>query len=140
MFSEKSFEGIVPHKQKIKSGEAVLRFYSTFFSLTKKDSYRLIGHWKLTSLPKYGAVDGGFAFQAGPESPTGDKPVIYFFATRSGREIQALFDSVCRAGEAVLGQESHTGTYFNGNRPYACYVITSNSPSSPICMKFFANL
>ena len=110
--SEQSFQGIVPHKQKIKSGEAVLRFYSTFFSLTKKDSYRLIGHWKLTSLPKYGAVEGGFAFQAGPESPTGDKPVIYFFATRSGREIHALFDSVCRAGEAVPGQQTHSGTYF----------------------------
>ena len=99
----------MPHKQKIKSGEAVLRFYSTFFSLTKKDSYRLIGQWKLTSLPKYGAVNGGFAFQAGPESPTGDKPVIYFFATRSGKEIHTLFDSVCRAGELGLRQESHSG-------------------------------
>lgn len=99
----------MPHKQKIKSGEAVLRFYSTFFSLTKKDSYRLIGHWKLTSLPKYGAVNGGFAFQAGPESPTGDKAVIYFFATRSGKEIHALFDSVCRAGELGPRQESNSG-------------------------------
>lgn len=109
---EKSFEGIVPHKQKIKSGEAVLRFYSTFFSLTKKDSYRLIGHWKLTALPKYGAVDGGFAFQTSPESPTGDKPVIYFFATRAGREIHALFDSVCRAGEGLPRQYSQSGTLF----------------------------
>lgn len=105
---EKSFEGIVPHKQKIKAGEAVLRFYSTFFSLTKKDSHRLIGHWNFTSLPKYGAVDGGFAFQAIPESPTGDKPAIFFFATRSGKEIHALFDSVCRPGEVGKRQDSHS--------------------------------
>ena len=100
----------MPHKQKIKAGEAVLRFYSTFFSLTKKDSHRLIGHWNFTSLPKYGAVDGGFAFQAIPESPTGDKPAIFFFATRSGKEIHALFDSVCRPGEVGKRQDSHSGT------------------------------
>lgn len=106
---EKSFQGIVPHKQKIKAGEAVLRFYSTFFSLTKKDNYRLIGHWKFTSLPKYGAVEGGFAFQARPDSPTGDKLLTYFFATRSGREIQQLFDNVCRAGEVMPNQEFQSG-------------------------------
>ncbi|XP_022804318.1 uncharacterized protein LOC111341591 [Stylophora pistillata] len=102
---EKSFEGIVPHKQKIKAGEAHLRFYATFFSLTKKDSYRLIGHWKFTALPKYGAVEAGFAFQASQESQSGDKLMTYFFATRAGKEIHALFDSVCRAGEVVPGQE-----------------------------------
>lgn len=110
LFAEKSFTGIVPHKQKIKSGEAVLRFYPSFFSLTKKDSHRLIGHWKFTSLPKYGAVEGGFAFQAVPESPNGDKSLIFFFATRSGREIHTLFDSVCRAGEDGIRQDSHSGT------------------------------
>ena len=98
----------MPHKQKIKSGEAVLRFYNTFFSLTKKDNYRLIGNWKFKALPKYGAVEGGFAFQARPESPTGDKLFTYYFATRSGKEIQVLFDSVCRAGEAV--PECQSGT------------------------------
>lgn len=105
---EKSFSGIVPHKQKIKSGEAVLRFYPSFFSLTKKDSHRLIGHWKFTSLPKYGAVEGGFAFQAVPDNPNGDKSLVFFFATRSGKEIHALFDSVCRAGEVGIRQDSHS--------------------------------
>lgn len=107
--SEKSFEGIVPHKQKIKAGEAHLRFYATFFSLTKKDSYRLIGHWKFTALPKYGAVEAGFAFQASQESQSGDKLMTYFFATRAGKEIHSLFDSVCRAGEVVSGQECLSG-------------------------------
>ena len=106
---EKSFEGIVPHKQKIKAGEAVLRFYNTFFSLTKKDNYRLIGHWKFTALPKYGALEGGFAFQARPDPLSGDKLLTYFFATRSGREIQQLFDSVCRADEMVPSQECQSG-------------------------------
>ena len=110
LFTEKSFSGIVPHKQKIKSGEAVLRFYPSFFSLTKKDSHRLIGHWKFTSLPKYGAVEGGFAFQAVPDNPNGDKSLVFFFATRSGKEIHALFDSVCRAGEVGIRQDSHSGT------------------------------
>lgn len=99
----------MPHKQKIKAGEANLRFYNTFFSLTKKDNYRLIGHWKFTALPKYGALEGGFAFQARPDPLSGDKLLTYFFATRSGREIQQLFDSVCRADEMVPGQECQTG-------------------------------
>ena len=100
LFAEKWFEGIVPHKQKIKSGEATLRFYREkgFFSLTKKDSYRCTGKWDLKDLPKYGAVDGGFAFQTAAGTNTGVAN-IYYFATRAGKEIHQLFDSVCRAGE-----------------------------------------
>ncbi|KAL9973371.1 hypothetical protein ACROYT_G019822 [Oculina patagonica] len=124
---EKAFQGIVPHKQKIKAGEAVLRFYSTFFSLTKKDNYRLIGHWKFTALPKYGAVEGGFAFQARPDSPTGDKLFTYFFATRSGREIQQLFDNVCRGSEVEPNQEfqsdaNQPGTSDEENKPQPSFL------------------
>ena len=88
----------------------MLRFYSSFFSLTRKDNYRCIGLWKLKALPKYGAVDGGFAFQDGGETHgAGGNPVIYFFSTRSGKEIHALFDSVCRAGEITQSQEAQQG-------------------------------
>ena len=97
---EKSFEGIVPHRQKIKSGEAKLRFYgqSAFFCLSRKDNFKCIGRWKLVDLPKYGAVDGGFAFET-IDSNSNDKKSMYFFSTSKGKEIHQLFDSVCRIGE-----------------------------------------
>lgn len=58
-------------------------------------------------------MEGGFAFQARPDSPTGDKLFTYFFATRSGREIQQLFDNVCRGSEVEPNQEFQTGTDTN---------------------------
>lgn len=97
---EKAFEGIVPHKQKIKSGEATLRFYSqsSFFCLSHKDNFKCIGRWKLVDLPKYGAVEAGFAFET-TDSNSNDKKSMYLFGTSKGKEIHQLFDSVCRAGE-----------------------------------------
>lgn len=100
-YLEQSFDGIVPNKQKIKSGEATLRFYKDFFSLTRKDNYRLIGKWKFVDLPHYGAVYGAFAFGV----KEGGETCIYYFATKHGRELHQLFDNVCRG--SVAGTENN---------------------------------
>ncbi|XP_032223132.1 uncharacterized protein LOC5521977 [Nematostella vectensis] len=100
---EQSYQGIIPrHKQKIKSGEATLRFYKTFFTLTRKDNFKCLGKWNLVDLPHYGAVDGGFAFQVKDETTSHGLPSIYYFATRQGKEIHELFDSVCRGADVLL--------------------------------------
>jgi hypothetical protein len=111
---EESFDGIIPNKQKIKSGEATLRFYKNFFSLTRKDNYRLIGKWNLVDLPHYGAVYGAFAFEVKEGSSGGT--CIYYFATKHGRELHQLFDNVCRGaevGESNYVEPPALGKYFS---------------------------
>lgn len=103
IFTEQSFDGIIPHKQKLKSGEATLRFYKTFFSLTRKDNYRYIGKWNLIDLPHYGAVYGAFAFEV-KEGSSGTTN-MYYFATKHGRELHQLFDSVCKG--TVVGENNY---------------------------------
>ena len=110
------------HKQKIKSGEATLRFYSQslFFCLSRKDSFKCVGRWKLVDLPKYGAVESGFAFET-TDTNSNDRKSMYLFETSKGKEIHQLFDSVCRAGEA--GSAAATN---QGNSIYVLFVSHLN--------------
>ena len=48
-------------------------------------------------LPHYGAVYGAFAFEV-KEGSSGATN-MYYFATKHGRELHQLFDSVCRGTE-----------------------------------------
>ena len=92
-FTETTYQVTVPSKQKLKTGEATLRVYNNFFSLTNNKSLRCTGRWLFCDVHRYAAVDSSaFLFEIATKS--NENGYLYRLTTGEGDEIVQLFDYV----------------------------------------------
>ena len=55
---------VLPTQKKIQPGDATLRFFPAYFSLTSGNPCTCLGYWMHNQLRKYGG-SAGFSFEAG---------------------------------------------------------------------------
>ncbi|XP_065183848.1 protein Dok-7-like [Sycon ciliatum] len=75
----------------VPAGDAIMRFYPRFFSLTNGSPPVCLGLWQHNHLRRYGGSQG-FSFESGSRSIGG--PEVYRLATHQGASIKELFDCV----------------------------------------------
>ena len=103
LFVDVSFDGIVPNKQALKSGEVTLHIYPDFFTLIRKQNSRCLGRWKFEQLFNYGVVDGGFVFQVENETETSSEPESFLLLTSFEKQINRTFDTVYKTARSMYG-------------------------------------
>ena len=98
-----TFEGVVPSKNPLKSGEVILHIYPDFFCLVRKQNSRCLGRWNFEQLFNYGTVDGGFVFRIENENEKGAEPEPFLFITSSEKQINRTFDTVYKTAKHMYG-------------------------------------
>uniref|UniRef100_A0A3B4ZNB9 Protein Dok-7-like n=1 Tax=Stegastes partitus TaxID=144197 RepID=A0A3B4ZNB9_9TELE len=79
---------------KLESGPASLHLCNNLLVLTKGLPPVVIGHWKLSALRRYGAVQNGFVFEGGTRC--GYWAGVFFLSCAEGEQISFLFDCIVR--------------------------------------------
>uniref|UniRef100_A0A3Q3WBA3 IRS-type PTB domain-containing protein n=1 Tax=Mola mola TaxID=94237 RepID=A0A3Q3WBA3_MOLML len=79
---------------KLESGPASLHLCNNLLVLTRGVPPVTIGHWKLSSLRRYGAVPNGFVFEGGTRC--GYWAGVFFLSCSDGEYISFLFDCIVR--------------------------------------------
>ncbi|XP_065199236.1 protein Dok-7-like [Sycon ciliatum] len=82
---------VLPTQNKIKAGEATLRFFPSYFSLTSGNPCACLGYWMHNQLRRYGG-SSGFSFEAGSKCYGGEG--VYRLESKHGAKIKDLFDRV----------------------------------------------
>ncbi|XP_023123954.2 protein Dok-7 isoform X2 [Amphiprion ocellaris] len=79
---------------KLESGPASLHLCNNLLVLTRCLPPVVIGHWKLSALRRYGAVQNGFVFEGGTRC--GYWAGVFFLSCAEGEQISFLFDCIVR--------------------------------------------
>ncbi|XP_019744822.1 protein Dok-7 isoform X3 [Hippocampus comes] len=79
---------------KLEIGPASLHLCNNLLALTRGLPPAIIGHWKLSSLRRYGAVPNGFVFEGGTRC--GFWAGVFFLSCSDGEQISFLFDCIVR--------------------------------------------
>ncbi|XP_061844188.1 protein Dok-7 isoform X1 [Nerophis lumbriciformis] len=77
---------------KVERGPASLHLCNNLLALTRGLPPVIIGHWKLSTLRRYGAVPNGFVFEGGTRC--GYWAGVFFLSCSDGEQISYLFDCV----------------------------------------------
>ncbi|KAM9817724.1 protein Dok-7 isoform 1-T6 [Syngnathus typhle] len=79
---------------KLETGPASLHLCNNLLGLSKGLPPVIIGHWKLSTLRRYGAVPNGFVFEGGTRC--GFWAGVFFLSCSEGEQISFLFDCIVR--------------------------------------------
>ncbi|KAM4583708.1 uncharacterized protein PAE49_003562 isoform 2-T2 [Odontesthes bonariensis] len=79
---------------KLESGPSFLHLCNNLLVLTRGLPPVVIGHWKLASLRRYGAVPNGFVFEGG--SRCGLWAGVFYLSCSDGEQISFLIDCIVR--------------------------------------------
>ncbi|XP_061584304.1 protein Dok-7 [Cololabis saira] len=79
---------------KLESGPASLHLCNDMLVLSRGHPPAIIGHWKLSTLRRYGAVPNGFVFEGGTRC--GNWAGVFFLSCSEGEQISFLFDCIVR--------------------------------------------
>ncbi|XP_078578924.1 uncharacterized protein LOC144863536 isoform X2 [Branchiostoma floridae x Branchiostoma japonicum] len=86
------FPVVIPSGSKFPTGPAMLHFYSNYFCLTHGVPPKLLWCWQLQGIRRYGAIAGGFSFEAG--SKCGKGSGLFYIHTEEADSLQMLFNCV----------------------------------------------
>ncbi|XP_061625640.1 protein Dok-7 isoform X2 [Phyllopteryx taeniolatus] len=79
---------------KLEIGPASLHLCNNLLALTRGLPPMIIGHWRLSTLRRYGAVPNGFVFEGGTRC--GFWAGVFFLSCSDGEQISFLFDCIVR--------------------------------------------
>ncbi|XP_075929284.1 uncharacterized protein LOC116951007 isoform X2 [Petromyzon marinus] len=89
-----SFAVTLAPGSRLEEGPGTLHCVNQTCALTRGAPPRLLARWKLPELRRYGAVPGGFVFEAG--SRCGAGAGVYFLSSAEGEQMHFVFDCVAR--------------------------------------------
>jgi len=106
-----------PGKSRITSGPARLHLQNKSFSLVTGLPPKVVGHWNIQHLRKYGLVDGRFCFEGG--SLCGKGEGLYVLHTNEVVELSVAFESAA-AGKLTLNRRPSKKRTVDG--PCSCWL------------------
>ncbi|XP_078731521.1 uncharacterized protein LOC144946481 [Lampetra fluviatilis] len=89
-----SFAVTLAPGSRLEEGPGTLHCVNQTCALTRGAPPRLLARWNLPELRRYGAVPGGFVFEAG--SRCGAGAGVYFLSSAEGEQMHFVFDCVAR--------------------------------------------
>ncbi|KAG8289495.1 Protein Dok-7, partial [Homalodisca vitripennis] len=102
-----------PPRSKIMPGPARLHVLERRFCLTDGVPPKLLGHWQIAQLRKYGVINNRFCFEGGSQCGRGEG--LHVLLTDQGEDISRTFQLAAQGNTPLTRRAA--STYFHGTYP-----------------------